>query len=225
MNGVSPGSREPRGVGGERVEHRVGARVDRRRGRLVDPVQPPVRRAAELAGQAAEQLAGDLAPRRDARQLEEEDRRVGRGRERGARCRRRAARAARSRDAARPTQRAARSTSSRSPRSMAATSCAAPAASESCSSARGSVRPGDRTPRTPCAIATICVARRRPLLGGDEREQRGAGHELERRVEHERVGRVLAGDREDVGDLVDEAGSEAEPVAVKWAAVRSCRAR
>ena len=44
------------------------------------------------------------------------------------------------------------------------------------------------------------------LVGCDERQQRGAGDQLERCVEHERVGRVLAGDGEDLADVGDEAG-------------------
>ena len=190
MNGVSPGSRVPSGTVASASNIASALGLDRRCGRLVDPVQPPLRRATDLAGQPAEQLAGDLAPRRDARELEEEDRTVRRGREPRDDVGGEQARAARLRSRRGRASGRRRSTSSSSPRSIAATSRAAPAVDRVVAVGRGFGRPAARTPRTRCRSRRSgprAVAR---CSGCDEREQCRAGHELERGVEHERVGWV-----------------------------------
>ena len=84
-------------------------------------MEPPLRRATELAGESAQQLAGDLAPRRDARAARTGRSARGRLPRAGGSRRPRAGLGARSEDAARPSQRATWSMSSSSPRSIAAT--------------------------------------------------------------------------------------------------------
>ena len=155
-------------------------------------------------GQPAQQLAGDLTPRSDARQLEQEDRCVCRGCEphddvgrehrpelRGRRGPAQPARdvvdvvelapvdrgdepARRDRHRIEPVGRGLRDRGAEGPE---------------LGRDGGDPGPGPVSP-----------TRR------DEGQQRGPGDQLERGVEHERVGRVLAGHGQDLADLRDEAG-------------------
>ncbi len=88
---------------------------------------------------------------------------------------------------------------------MAAKSRPAATATESKPSAGGSATGGPKASNS-VAIAVIRRAGRVARCRVHERQQRGARDELERRVQHERVGRVLPGDGQDVGDVADQPG-------------------
>ena len=107
--------------------------------------------------------------------------------------------------AARPSQRAMASMSSSSPRSIAATRRVAASAVDAKSVVGGLGHRGSEVlelvgDRGDPAAGLLPVRR---LHGG---EQRGPGHELERRVQHERVGLGGARHGEHLADLGDEPG-------------------
>ena len=195
-----PVVRAPRGVAATAAKS-VVARRDRRGTGVasVDPVQPPLRCTAQLAGEAAEQLAGELARRRDPGQLVEEDRRVGRGGEAG----RHGVGEQRARssmgEAARPSQRGGL---------VDVVELAAVDRRQQASGAVGDrvearrgrrgdgrserlVLVGDR--EDPQAGRLACCRRAPKGRSADP------GGELERRVQHERVGRVDARDGDGPG--------------------------
>ena len=165
-------------------------------------MQAPLRHAGQLADQATKQLRRDLPTRRYPRELEQEDRCVRGGAE---------ARDDRGREELPQLPSRCRAAQPACGR-VDVVELALVDGADECDRGHARVveghgsRLGRRRTRSAVAVAqlheppTRVGARRRLDVG----EQGGASDELERRVEHERVGRLAAGRREDGGDGLDE---------------------
>ena len=198
-----PGS--PGDGGAEQALAQVPGRDDAGRP-VIHPRQRPRRLATDLPQQPAGHRGRGRAGGQQPAQVVEVDRAVPGRRRAGGRRRRRGGRPARRPRSPRRAASAARSMASRSPASTTAREV--------------DQRRVDRVRRRPGDVGGAVGRRRRRVVGGDdpgdalagrpagrridEPQQRRAGHQLERGVEHERVGRIATGHRQVAGGELDE---------------------